>query len=147
MIAENIVHFARVLRSAGMPIGPDRVLAAMAAIEQVGLDRRDDVHAALSAVMLDRHEQQVLFDAAFDAFWRDPKLLEQLMLLLLPKISGRGDKAASPRANRLADALAAPRRPEPPNPAHGNAKEELQFDTSFTFSDRERLQQADFETM
>ena len=49
VIAENIVHFARVLRSAGMPIGPDRVLAAMAAIEQVGLDRRDDVHAALSA--------------------------------------------------------------------------------------------------
>jgi len=147
VIAENIVHFARVLRSAGMPIGPDRVLAAMAAIEHVGLDRRDDVHAALSAVMLDRHEQQTLFDAAFDAFWRDPKLLEQLMLLLLPKISGRGEKHAAPRANRLADALAAPRLPEPPNPANSSAKEELQFDTSFTFSDRERLQQADFETM
>ena len=67
------------LRDAGMPIGPDRVLAALAAIERVGLDRRDDVHAALSAVMLDRHEQQALFDAAFDAFWRDPKLLEQMM--------------------------------------------------------------------
>ena len=84
MIAENIVHFARVLRSAGMAVGPDRVLAAMTAIEQVGLDRRDDVHAALSAVMLDRHEQQTIFDAAFDAFWRDPKLLEQLRYLLLP---------------------------------------------------------------
>ena len=33
MIAENIVHFALILRTAGMPIGPDRVLAAMAAIE------------------------------------------------------------------------------------------------------------------
>ena len=66
----------------------------MAAVEAVGLDRRDDVHAALSAVMLDRHEQQAIFDAAFDAFWRDPKLLEQLMYLLLPKISGRGEKHA-----------------------------------------------------
>jgi len=147
LIAENIVHFARVLRSAGMPIGPDRVLAAMAAIEQVGLARRDDVHAALSAVMLDRHEQQVLFDAAFDAFWRDPKLLEQLMLLLLPKVSGRGDKERAPRANRLAEALAAPPSLKPPNAANETAKEELQFDASFTFSDRERLQQADFETM
>jgi len=147
LFAENIMHFARVLRSAGMPIGPDRVLAAMAAVEQVGLDRRDDVHAALSAVMLDRHEQQSIFDAAFDAFWRDPKLLEQMMALLLPKISGRGDKAVPPRANRLADALAAPRPKEPPNPANDSAEDELSFDTSFTFSERERLQQADFESM
>ena len=130
-----------------MPIGPDRVLAAMAAIEHVGLNRRDDVHAALSAVMLDRHEQQVLFDAAFAAFWRDPKLLEQLMYLLLPKISGRGDKATTPRANRLAEALAPPRPKQPPNPANNTAPEELQFDTTFTFSERERLQQADFESM
>ena len=147
MIAENIVHFARVLRSAGMPIGPDRVLAAMAAVELVGLSRRDDVHAALSAVMLDRHEQQTLFDAAFDAFWRDPKLLEQLMYLLLPKISGRGEKHTPPRVNRLAEALAAPRPPAASNPVNDTAPEELKFDTSFTFSERERLQQADFESM
>jgi uncharacterized protein len=147
VISENIVHFARVLRSAGMPIGPDRVLAAMTAVEHVGLFRREDVHAALSAVMLDRHEQQTIFDAAFDAFWRDPKLLEQLMYLLLPKISGRGDKTVQPRANRLAEALAAPRPPAPPNPANNTADEELSFDTSFTFSERERLQQADFESM
>jgi uncharacterized protein with von Willebrand factor type A (vWA) domain len=147
MIAANIVHFARVLRSAGLAVGPDRVLAAMAAVEQVGLDRRDDVHAALSAVMLDRHEQQTLFDAAFDAFWRDPKLLEQLMYLLLPKISGRGDKAVRPRANRLAEALATPKPAAPPNPANQTAQEELKFDTTFTYSERERLQQADFETM
>ena len=147
MLSDNIVHFARVLRTAGMPIGPDRVLAAMAAIEQVGLNRRDDVHAALSAVMLDRHEQQTLFDAAFEAFWRDPKLLEQLMYLLLPKISGRGEKHNTPRANRLAEALAPPRPKEPPNPAYNTAPEELKFDTTFTFSERERLQHADFESM
>ena len=147
MLGENIVHFARILRSAGMAVGPDRVLAAMAAVEQVGLDRRDDVRAALAAVMLDRHEQQALFDAAFDAFWRDPKLLEQLMYLLLPKISGRGEKPVQPRANRLAEALAAPRPAAPPNPANSTAEEEHRFDTVLTFSDRERLQQADFETM
>ena len=147
MIAENIVHFSRILRDAGMPVGPDRVLAAIAAVEMVGLDRREDVRAALAAVMLDRHEQQVLFDATFDAFWRDPKLLEQLMYLLLPKISGRGDKQRTPRANRLADALAPPPKEQTRNPANETAKEEVQFETSFTFSDRERLQRADFETM
>ena len=147
MIAENILHFTRILRTAGMAVGPDRVLAAIAAVECVGLTRRDDVHAALGAVMLDRHEQQTLFDAAFDAFWRDPKLLEQLMYLLLPKISGRGDKPTQPRSNRLAEALAAPKPKAPPNPANTTAQEEITFDTTFTFSDRERLQQADFESM
>ena len=98
--------------------------------------------------MLDRHEQQVLFDAAFDAFWRDPKLLEQLMYLLLPKISGRGDKHSRRRAptgwpRRCAPPRARDRRTRPTR----RAKEELQFETSFTFSDRERLQQADFESM
>jgi len=147
VIADNIVHFARLLRGAGMAIGPDRVLAALAAVELVGLQRREDVHAALSAVMLERHEQQPLFDAAFDTFWRDPKLLEQMMYLLLPKISGRGDKQRAPRANRLAEALSVPKAPPPPNPANQTAKEEVQFDTHFSFSDRERLQKADFESM
>jgi uncharacterized protein len=147
VIGQNIVHFSRVLRRAGLPVGPDRALAAMAALQAVGLDRRDDVHAALSAVMLDRHEQQPMFDAAFDAFWRDPKLLEQLMYLLLPKISGRGEKHAPPRANRLAEALAAPRAPARELPPANATHDEIAFDTAFTFSERERLQRADFETM
>ena len=147
MLVDNLVQFGRVLRRAGIPVGPDRVLAGIAALEAVGVTRRDDVHAALAAVMLDRHEQQPIFDAAFDAFWRDPKLLEQLMYLLLPKVTGRGEKHRPPRANRIAEALSVPRAPEPPNPANNSAQDELQFDTSFTFSDRERLQRADFESM
>ena len=106
MIAENVAHFARVLRSAGLAVGPDRVVAAVAALDCVGIERRGDVHAALSAVMLDRHDQQPLFDAAFDAFWRDPKLLEKLLMELLPRISGRGTRPQAPRSNRLAQALA-----------------------------------------
>jgi len=147
MLADNVAHFARVLRAAGMPIGPDRVLAALAAVECVGLARRDDVHAALCAVMLDRHEQQPLFDAAFDAFWRDPKLLERMMLELLPRISGRGQKDRVPRPERLAEALAPPRPATPPPPAGHRGAEAVEFDASFTFSDRERLQHADFQGM
>ena len=146
MLADNVVHFARILRSAGIAVGPDRVLAALEAIEVVGLGRRDDVHAALSAVMLDRHEQQPLFDDAFAAFWRDPKLLEQMMAQLLPKVSGRGDRELAKRQNRLADALAAPRA-ERPTPADDGRREEIEFEAAFTYSDRERLQRADFESM
>jgi len=147
MLTENLVHFARVLRNAGVQIGPDRVLASIAAVEAVGLDRREDIRAALSAVMLDRHEQQVIFDQVFDAFWRDPKLLERLMYLMLPKISGRGDQVQRDRTNRLAEALAAPQASKPPNPANQSGQDEIQFETTFSFSERERLQRADFESM
>lgn len=147
MIAENIVHFGRVLRAAGLPVGPDRVLAAIAAVQAVGVERKGDVHAALSAVMLGRHEHQVIFDAAFEAFWRDPKLLEQMMYLLLPKVTGRGEKVRPPRQNRLAEALAAPKAAPPADSKPQAAQDEIQFETEFSFSERERLQKADFETM
>ena len=39
VFAENVTHFARVLRGAGLPVGPDRVLAALEALEAVGLRR------------------------------------------------------------------------------------------------------------
>jgi uncharacterized protein len=147
VIVTNLVHFGRILRGAGLPVGPDRTLAGIAAVQAVGVERKGDVHAALSAAMLSRHEHQVIFDAAFETFWRDPKLLEQMMYLLLPKISGRGEKHRPPRQNRLAEALAAPKASEPTGPKQSAAQDEIQFETEFSFSERERLQKADFETM
>ena len=78
-LARNVVVFARVLRASGLPIGVDRAAAAVRAIDAVGLARRDDVHAALAATLISRREHLPLFDAAFDAFWRDPKLVERMM--------------------------------------------------------------------
>jgi uncharacterized protein len=145
LLAENIVHFSRILRSAGLQVGPDRVLAAIAAVEAVGLDRKTDVHAALSAVMLDRHEQQVIFDATFDAFWRDPRLLEQLMAALQTDLARPTDKSRPPHANRMAEALAPPPSKAPPKPDDSHDKRI--FEATFSASERERLHRADFETM
>jgi hypothetical protein len=36
-LAENVMHFARVLRAAGLPIGPDRVVDALRALETAGI--------------------------------------------------------------------------------------------------------------
>ena len=147
MLADNVVHFARILRRAGIPVGPDRVVAALAALDAVGLERRDDVHAALSAVMIDRHEQSPLFDAAFAAFWRDPRLLEQFMAQLLPKIIGRGDRERLLRPDRLGEALAPPPAADSARPPVAPDRDEIEFEAALTFSDRERLQQADFASM
>ena len=84
-LAENIMHFARVLRAAGLPIGPDRVIDAVRAVEVAGVQRRDDFYWTLAAVFLARREQFEMFDQAFHIFWRDPKMLERVMAMMLPK--------------------------------------------------------------
>ena len=150
LIADNVVHFGRILRDAGLRTGTNRIIAAIEAVELVGVERRDDVRSALAATLLDRQDQRPLFDAAFDAFWRDPKLLEKMMYLALPSVEGRGVKPPVERPRRLDEVLrrAEPRQPEAPrNSNDGDDNDETSFDAIMTFSDREKLQQADFAQM
>jgi hypothetical protein len=97
--------------------------------------------------MLSRHEQQMIFDAAFDAFWRDPKLLERMLATLLPQISGRGEAlSASKRPARLEQALAGAKAKN--NALAQPADDEIgEFEALMTWSDRERLQNRDFDSM
>src|ERR1700686_4568408 len=85
----NVMHFARVLRAAGLPVGPAKVIVALDAVEAVGVENREDFRAALESVLVERHDQQVLFEQAFELYWRNPRLLERMMQLLLPKVYGR----------------------------------------------------------
>jgi uncharacterized protein len=141
--AENVMHFARVLRGAGIPVGPDRVIDALKALEVAGITRRDDFYWTLASLFLDRREQFELFDQAFHIFWRDPRMLERVMALMLPKVYGRG-QAEEPPPSRVAEALL-PRGRAQQSPT--DAQQEVELDAAFTVSDREVLQRADFETM
>jgi uncharacterized protein with von Willebrand factor type A (vWA) domain len=145
-LAENVMHFARVLRQAGLPVGPDRVIDALRALEVAGIERREDFYWTLAAVFIDRREQFDLYDQAFHIFWRDPQLLERAMALLLPKIQGLGGQPQKdPASNRLAEAFA-PKHP-PARKAGEEPTPEVEIEATFTASDRELLRKADFETM
>ncbi|NCZ76011.1 MAG: hypothetical protein EBX65_11135, partial [Betaproteobacteria bacterium] len=87
-LADNIVHFARVLRSAGLPLASDRVVLATEAVLAVGLQSIDDLRYSLCCTLTTSADQQSLFDQAFTAFWRDPDLLGKAMQMLLPKVDG-----------------------------------------------------------
>lgn len=145
--AENVMHFARVLRAAGLPIGSDRLCIALEALPIAGLESRDDLHATLSACLVDRPEHQLLFDQAFHLFWRDPDLRGRMMAMLLPRVQGRvHDRPRGPKPpqnRRLADALF----PRQVDAERSLPREEIEIDARLTFSDRERLFKADFETM
>src|SRR5215469_18399720 len=90
-LLENLMFFARTLRAAGLPIGPGRVIEALRAVETVSVGRRDDFYWALHSVFVNRQDQRPVFDQAFHVFWRNPKLLERMMGMLLPSIGAPDD--------------------------------------------------------
>ena len=138
------MHFARLLRAAGLRVGPDRVLDSVRALEIAGAHqfplRREDWYWTMSAVLLSRQEQRPIFDQAFRIFWRDPKLAERMMSLLLPQAHGRAAKPEEQQSQRLTDALYS-QKPESPE------TEKLELEARLTFSSREVLSHMDFDTM
>jgi uncharacterized protein len=74
-ILSHVVTFGRVLREAGLEIGPGRVSDALAALDAVDLARQEDVYFALRQTLVARRDELELFDRAFSAwFLRAPVL-------------------------------------------------------------------------
>ena len=145
-LAENIMHFARTLRAAGMPVGPGKVLTAVRAVEMVGLRRRDDFYWTLHAVFVNRRDQKELFDQAFHVFWRNPKILERMLGLLLPSLRIPDDDHSRALNRRLAEALRGKQLGEADS-AREREEDEIEINSILTFSDKEVLQTIDFEKM
>jgi uncharacterized protein with von Willebrand factor type A (vWA) domain len=137
-LATHILHFARLLRAAGLPIGPDRVIDALKAIEIAGIERRDDFFWTLACVLLSKREQFELFEQAFDVYWRQEQPLDALPRVPAPRApADRADELAS----RLAEALAAA---WPELPA---AAVQPEVTAAASASAQETLREMDFRTM
>jgi len=143
-LPENVMHFARLLRAAGLRVGSDRVIDCVRALEIAGQHefplRREDWYWTMSAVLLSRQEQRPIFDQAFRLFWRDPKLAERMMSLMLPQAYGRAGKPEQQQSQRLTDALFSQKEDAPET-------EKLELEARLTFSSREVLSRMDFDTM
>jgi uncharacterized protein len=144
-LAENVMHFSRLLRAAGLRIGSDRVIDCVRALEITGASaralRREDWYWTMSAVLLSRQEQRPIFDQAFGIFWRDPRLAEKMMQMLLPQAYGRAAKPEQEQSQRLTDALLDQRK------NLVEQQERIELEARLTFSSREVLQRMDFDTM
>jgi hypothetical protein len=146
-LAANIMHFCRLLRAAGLPVGPGRTLAALEAVRAVGIDRRQDFYWALHATLVDRRDQRDLFDQAFHIFWRNPDMLRRAMQFMLPHVETPGGERGEEVIRRLAEALQAEREPGRGESPEEADEPQLEIDASLTFSEREILQGRDFEQM
>jgi len=142
-LAENILYFARLLRSAGLPVGSGRVLDAISAVKLIGVGPQDDFYSCLFSLFVSRKDQRELFDQAFHIFWRNPKFMERMMGAMLPTIKIEQEEDLEEMSRRLSDALG-------PGNESSEAREDMdqvEFDAAFTVSDKEVLQEKDFEQM
>ena len=147
-LAPNIIHFGRVLRAAGLPIGPGKIIDATNAVITVGIKSRSDFYWALHAVFVNRRDQHELFDQAFHIFWKDPKLLERMMGILLPSIDTEENSPPEEQAlRRLQEALSQQDDPKNESEDEKEQEEEIELDAAMTVSERELLQTMDFEEM
>ncbi len=142
-LAENVMYFGRVLREAGLPVGPGLVLDALDAALAGPLRKRDDFYWTLHAVFVKRREHKELFDQAFHVFWKKPKMLEQLMQLMYHQIARKQDqKKQKAGFRRLAEAMF-----DKAEVQSQQKSDALEVEATYTASANDVLRSKDFEQM
>jgi uncharacterized protein len=68
-LTRHVVTFGRVLREAGLEVGPGRLADALTGLDHVDITRRDDVYWTLRTTLVARREDLEPFDRAFAAWF------------------------------------------------------------------------------
>ncbi len=146
-LSDNVLYFARVLRSAGIPIGSGRILDAIKAIDKIGLADKSIFYWALHSVLVHKNEHREIFDQAFKIFWKNPRLLEKMMQLALPRLNtGTPETSDADISRRVQEAFNTDNISEE-NYVHPSTEDQLKIDAVMTYSESELLQGMDFEQM
>lgn len=142
-LADNLTGFGRALRRAGVPADSARLVLAQQAALLVGVNAKNDLGAALEAVLVSREQDRHVFRELFDAYFRNPDIAKKLLAQMLPK--GEGRAPADKRRPRVNEAL----RPPSPQAAVTSRPDtnDLRLDAAMSASAAQRLRQADFSAL
>ena len=142
-LPENVAHFVRLLRAAGLPVGPGHTITAVRALEAVDVTARQQFYWALHGTLVARREHRHIFESAFRLFWRDPFGADEALAALLSRSQIPVGKPPPPRAPAR---LAAEDDSAPRPPAHANAPAH-EIPLRMAWSPTEVLRTRDFEDM
>ncbi|MEW9615306.1 VWA domain-containing protein [Shinella sp. S4-D37] len=143
-LADNIVFFARVLRKAGLRIGPAAVTDAIEAVRAIGIGEREAFYTALHATLVKRHEDDAVFDEAFRLFWRSRDLVGKMIAMMSPVVRREEEREKRKAGDtRVSDALFGGRQDERPP----REEPDIEIDARFTASGSEMLRKTDFAQM
>jgi uncharacterized protein with von Willebrand factor type A (vWA) domain len=68
-VVRHVVFFGRVLREAGLEVGPRRIADALRGLDAIDLGRQEDVYWTLRQTLVARREDLETFDRAFHAWF------------------------------------------------------------------------------
>jgi len=143
-IVHNIVYFARVLRKAGLKVGPATVRDAVEAVQIAGIGSREEFYWVLHSVFVKRREDHEVFDQAFKLFWRTRDLVEKLIAMFSPvAMENKQREKLKAGETRVSQALfEGHEKHRPPED-----KPVIDIDARETISGNEVLRQQDFAQM
>ena len=110
-LPENVAHFVRLLRAAGLPVGPGHTITAARALAAVDITSRQQFFWALHGALVSRHEHRHIFESAFRLFWRDPFGADEALAALLSRSQIPAEEQTSKAPARLAPEHEATDRP------------------------------------
>ncbi|MEL7184418.1 MAG: VWA domain-containing protein, partial [Pseudomonadota bacterium] len=142
-LVDNIVHFTRALRKAGVKVGTAQVETAIEAVTAAGFSHRVDFYHVLRATLISRSEHIEIFHQVFSMFWRDPEFLDSLMHMMSPRLKDETPPPPPGAAKRRAEEALGEDRPPRPQPP----REEIVEHAVLTVSNREVFKRMDFEQM
>jgi len=140
-LAENILHFARTLRSAGLPVGTSQIVDSLTAVSVIGIESRRDMYWTLRTVLVQQQSEVRLFNQAFHLYFRNPRLLERMMDLSLPAAQSQPDGRPTEAAIRRLMEATGQTQPTITEDS------EVDVDKTGSYSQIELLREKDFEQM
>ena len=143
-LVENITHFVRALRKAGVRVGTAQLETAIRAVAAAGFGRRIDFYHVLRATLITRADDLEVYHQVFSMFWRTPEFLESMIQMLSPQLRDDTPPSAPTAAQRRAeDALTG----TAPQPDPKDTRQEVIQHALLSWSDTEILRGKDFEQM
>ena len=142
-LPQNVAHFVRLLRAAGLPVGPGHTITAVRALAAIDVTAKRQFFWALHGTLVAKREHRHIFESAFRLFWRDPFGVDEALSALLSRSQIPREKPPSRAPARLAtnDDTA-------PRPSAGPSREATrQIPLRMAFSPTEVLRSKDFEEM
>ncbi|HHY31076.1 MAG TPA: hypothetical protein GX520_10430, partial [Syntrophaceticus sp.] len=76
-IENNIARFVHILRHLGIQVSILETITSLQALALVDILNREHVKMALSATMIKNHDQQEIFDQAFESFFVAPEIKKE----------------------------------------------------------------------
>ncbi|MGU3493012.1 vWA domain-containing protein [Xanthobacteraceae bacterium A53D] len=140
-LSETILAFCRLLRAAGLRLGPGAMLDAVQAVEAAGIGTREELYWTLHAVLVSRHDDSEVFAAVFARVWRRRTSAEKLIEMLSPVAVPMAQEKPKPGLRRVEEAFAGAPEPRKEEPS------EVEVDARFSASEADVLRTRDFAQM